>query len=103
MWEEAGVPRKNPRRHWENMQTQHLKAPPESNPGPPCCEATMLIPAPPGRCFMPKPNKGNVDLCQDRCTWQGQMPKGRFSVSTTDTKKYFHYAKQNIGMQQSGR
>ncbi len=62
-WKEAGVPGGNPGRHGENVQTPHRTAgyqshdpldvtwkDLDSNPGPSCCEATMLTSKPP--CFL---------------------------------------------------
>ncbi|MEQ2210103.1 hypothetical protein XENOCAPTIV_008479 [Xenoophorus captivus] len=44
LWDEVGVPRENPRMHRENLQKDPRR---ESNPGPACCEATVLPTAPP--------------------------------------------------------
>ncbi len=49
LWEEAGVPRENPRRHGENMQTPHREALShdwESNAEPSYCEAPVLTTVP---------------------------------------------------------
>ena len=42
LWDEAIVPRENPRRHGKNMQTHRKALTWELNPGPSCCEATAL-------------------------------------------------------------
>ncbi len=50
LWEDTEVPGENPRRHKENMQTPHRRAPVsqvDSNPEPSCCEAIVLAAAPP--------------------------------------------------------
>ncbi|MEQ2275098.1 hypothetical protein XENORESO_020600 [Xenotaenia resolanae] len=43
LWEEAGVPGKNPHLHEENMKTPGRKTPGQDlNPGPSCCKAIGL-------------------------------------------------------------
>ena len=64
LWEEAGAPGENPRKHGENMQTPHRKAlvlapapPGDSNREPSYCEAQVLTTAPP--CAQAKHLHGN--------------------------------------------